>query len=39
MLGSHEVVTMKVEQTPLSSMAATSLFALTVLVLFVSLGL
>lgn len=39
MVGSHEVVAMKAERTPLGSMAATSLLALLVLVLCVSLGL
>jgi len=39
MVGSHEVVAMKVERTPFTSMAATSLLALVVIVLCVSLGL
>lgn len=39
MIGSHEVVAMKVERTPFTSMAATSLMALVVIVLCVSLGI
>jgi len=39
MVGSREVVAMKVERTPFTSMAATSLLALVVIVLCVSLGL
>jgi hypothetical protein len=39
MVGSHKVVAMKAEPTLSSSMAATSVFALIVLVICASLGL
>jgi len=39
MVGSHEVVAMKVERTPFTSLAATTLMAVVVIGLCVSLGL
>lgn len=39
MIGSHEVVAVRIERTPFTSMAATTLMAVVVIGLCVSLGL